>query len=29
MTNLLSKAFEKASTLPDSIQDALAGELVE
>jgi hypothetical protein len=29
MTTLLSKAFEKASSLPDSIQDALAAELLE
>jgi len=29
MTILLNKAFEKASTLPDTIQDALAAELLE
>jgi hypothetical protein len=29
MTILLNKAFEKASTLPDTIQDALAAKLLE
>jgi ubiquinone biosynthesis protein Coq4 len=29
VTTLLIKAFEKASTLPESIQDALAVELLE
>lgn len=29
MTTLLSQAFEKASSLPDTIQDALAAELLE
>jgi hypothetical protein len=29
MTNLLTKAFEKASTLPDDLQDQLAQELLE
>jgi hypothetical protein len=29
MTTLLNQAFEKASSLPDSIQDVLAAELLE
>lgn len=29
MTNLLSKAFERASKLPDVLQDQLAHELLE
>jgi ubiquinone biosynthesis protein Coq4 len=29
MTTLLSKAFEKVSSLPDTIQDAIAMELLE
>ena len=29
MTKLLAQAFEKASTLPEDLQDALARELME
>ena len=29
MTKLLAQAFEKASTLPENLQDALARELME
>ena len=29
MTKLLAQAFEKAATLPDDLQDALARELME
>lgn len=29
MTTLLSKAFKKASTLPENLQDELAQEVIE